>query len=98
MFLAIEHVFLCPHVIRKNVYMYTLSEHRWLLNLKLFKIGSCKAVVTYIYFFVGTMSSRDLSDSDVLSMSKKVTTLEMKELNERQRADHAVSKYVYEEV
>ncbi len=36
------------------------------------------------------MKSSDLSSSDVLSMSKKVTTLEMKELNERQRADHAV--------
>ena len=37
------------------------------------------------------MSTSDLSSSDVLSMSKKVTTLEMKELNERQRAEHAVS-------
>ncbi len=39
------------------------------------------------------MSSHDLSSSDVLSISKKMTTLEMKELNERQRADHAVRMY-----
>ncbi len=39
------------------------------------------------------MSSRDLSSNDVLSISKKMTTLEMKELNERQRADHAVRMY-----
>ncbi len=39
----------------------------------------------------GMMKTSDLSSSDVLSMSKRVTTLEMKELNERQRADHAVS-------
>ncbi|KAJ8314697.1 hypothetical protein KUTeg_006847 [Tegillarca granosa] len=32
-------------------------------------------------------------DSDVITVSKKITTLEMKELNERQRAEHAVRMY-----
>nr|XP_006816174.1 PREDICTED: centrosomal protein of 290 kDa-like [Saccoglossus kowalevskii] len=35
-------------------------------------------------------SPRGVSDSAFISISKKITTLEMKELNERQRADHAV--------
>ncbi|XP_056015074.1 centrosomal protein of 290 kDa-like [Ostrea edulis] len=34
-----------------------------------------------------------LTDTDVISVSKKITTLEMKELNERQRAEHAVRMY-----
>ena len=38
-------------------------------------------------------SSKDLSSSDVISISKKLTTLEMKELNERQRAEHASRMY-----
>lgn len=29
----------------------------------------------------------------MISVSKKITTLEMKELNERQRAEHAVNMY-----
>lgn len=36
---------------------------------------------------------KNLTDSDVISVSKKITTLEMKELNERQRAEHAVRMY-----
>ena len=39
------------------------------------------------------MSSKDLKNSEILSISKKMTTLEMKELNERQRAQHAVRMY-----
>ncbi|XP_070533170.1 centrosomal protein of 290 kDa-like [Ptychodera flava] len=35
-------------------------------------------------------SPRGVTDGDFISISKKITTLEMKELNERQRADHAV--------
>lgn len=34
-----------------------------------------------------------LTDADVITVSKKITTLEMKELNERQRAEHAVRMY-----
>ena len=36
---------------------------------------------------------KNLTDTDVISVSKKITTLEMKELNERQRAEHAVRMY-----
>ena len=39
------------------------------------------------------LSSKDLRNSEILSISKKMTTLEMKELNERQRAEHAVHMY-----
>lgn len=42
---------------------------------------------------LGMMSSGELSKHDVTSLSKRVTMLEMKELNERQRADHAVRMY-----
>ncbi|KAI0241044.1 CEP209_CC5 domain-containing protein, partial [Lamellibrachia satsuma] len=41
----------------------------------------------------GMLSSKDLKNSEILSISKKMTTLEMKELNERQRAEHAVHMY-----
>ncbi|XP_077999910.1 centrosomal protein of 290 kDa-like [Glandiceps talaboti] len=34
-------------------------------------------------------SPSGITDSEFISISKKITTLEMKELNERQRADHA---------
>ena len=36
---------------------------------------------------------KGVTDGDVISISKKITTLEMKELNERQRAEHAVNMY-----
>ncbi|WAR07060.1 CE290-like protein [Mya arenaria] len=36
---------------------------------------------------------KGITDADVISVSKKITTLEMKELNERQRAEHAVNMY-----
>ncbi|KAL4233575.1 hypothetical protein ACF0H5_008256 [Mactra antiquata] len=36
---------------------------------------------------------KGITDGDVISTSKKITTLEMKELNERQRAEHAVNMY-----
>ncbi|XP_071113169.1 centrosomal protein of 290 kDa-like [Haliotis cracherodii] len=34
-----------------------------------------------------------VTDGDIISISKKITMLEMKELNERQRAEHAVRMY-----
>ncbi|XP_070190390.1 centrosomal protein of 290 kDa-like [Littorina saxatilis] len=34
-----------------------------------------------------------VTDADIISISKKLTMLEMKELNERQRAEHAVRMY-----
>jgi centrosomal protein CEP290 len=39
------------------------------------------------------MGDAVLSDSNVIATSRKITTLEMKELNERQRADHAQRMY-----
>ena len=36
---------------------------------------------------------KGVTDGDIISISKKITTLEMKELNERQRAEHAVNIY-----
>lgn len=36
---------------------------------------------------------KGITDADVISTSKKITTLEMKEMNERQRAEHAVNMY-----
>ena len=37
--------------------------------------------------------AKDVTDRDVITISKKITTLEMKELNERQRAEHANRMY-----
>jgi centrosomal protein CEP290 len=34
-----------------------------------------------------------ITDGDAITISKKITTLEIKELNERQRAEHAVRMY-----
>ena len=45
------------------------------------------------YHTIGIMSSGALRDNDVISISHKLTTLEMKELNERQRADHSTHMY-----
>ena len=44
------------------------------------------------------MNSASLRDHDVISISHKLTTLEMKELNERQRADHATHMYEQQKV
>lgn len=41
----------------------------------------------------GVADVTEITDAHVISISKKVTTLEMKELNERQRAEHAVAMY-----
>ena len=38
-------------------------------------------------------SNTRLGDNDITSVSKKLTMLEMKELNERQRAEHASRMY-----
>ena len=41
----------------------------------------------------GVATRSTLTDSELTSISKKLTTLEMKELNERQRADHSARMY-----
>ncbi|XP_069760408.1 centrosomal protein of 290 kDa isoform X1 [Narcine bancroftii] len=38
-------------------------------------------------------ASKAITNSEIMSISKKITVLEMKELNERQRAEHAQSMY-----
>lgn len=53
-------------------------------------------LIVYTCFITGVTEGTDikaLTDSDVITVSKKITTLEMKELNERQRAEHAVRMY-----
>ena len=45
------------------------------------------------YIITGMASSSALTDSDALSMSHRLTVIEMKELNERQRAEHAHRMY-----
>ena len=42
---------------------------------------------------LGIAKESSLSSSDLTSISKRLTALEMKELNERQRADHAARMY-----
>jgi len=37
--------------------------------------------------------SQDLEDNELLSVARRLTTVEMKELNERQRAEHASRMY-----
>jgi len=41
----------------------------------------------------GAAQSQDLEDSELISVAHRLTTIEMKELNERQRAEHASSMY-----
>lgn len=41
----------------------------------------------------GSVRSQDLEDSELISIAHRLTTLEMKELNERQRAEHASHMY-----
>lgn len=36
---------------------------------------------------------KSMTNSDIVSISKKITVLEMKELNERQRAEHCQKMY-----
>ena len=55
-------------------------------------------LMIYISLCLGVTEGTDIkikgiTDGDVISISKKITTLEMKELNERQRAEHAVNIY-----
>ena len=52
---------------------------------------SCCHVVMLLLLGIAKESS--LSSSDLTSISKRLTALEMKELNERQRADHAARMY-----
>lgn len=38
-------------------------------------------------------AAKALANGEIVSVSKRITTLEMKELNERQRAEHAQKMY-----
>jgi len=41
----------------------------------------------------GAARSQDLEDNDLTSVASRLTTIEMKELNERQKAEHASRMY-----
>jgi len=41
----------------------------------------------------GSARSQDLQDSELISIAHRLTTIEMKELNEIQRAEHASHMY-----
>ena len=47
----------------------------------------------FLKLCVGLAKSQDLCDNELLSIAQRMTTLEMKELNERQRAEHASRMY-----
>ena len=51
-----------------------------------------------LFLCIGLMGSHEITDSEVISISKKLTTLEMKELNERQRAEHASRMYEQQKI
>ena len=38
-------------------------------------------------------AAKAVANSEIVSASRRITTLEMKELNERQRAEHALQMY-----
>lgn len=53
---------------------------------------------TNILLYLGNESNMDkakksVTNSEIVSISKKITMLEMKELNERQRAEHSQKMY-----
>ena len=52
-------------------------------------------VIWQYVFFTGVTEGTEVfvTNADIISISKKLTMLEMKELNERQRAEHAVRMY-----
>jgi len=45
------------------------------------------------HIITGSAKSQDLEDNELISVAHRLTTLEMKELNERQRAEHASCMY-----
>lgn len=47
----------------------------------------------YCHIITGAAKSQDLEDNELISVAHRLTTLEMKELNERQRAEHASCMY-----
>ncbi|CAG5135824.1 unnamed protein product, partial [Candidula unifasciata] len=64
------------------------------LEMEKEKLHSLEAVMEEVHK-KGYTSSADanLSDGHIISISKKITMLEMKEINERQRAEHATQMY-----
>lgn len=63
----------------------------------------CKSHLQFNLFFVDLFTSsggngkakadKVLANNEILAASKRITTLELKELNERQRAEHAQKMY-----
>lgn len=52
-------------------------------------------IFSLVFYIPGITSNTDASllSGDITSISKKITMLEMKEINERQRAEHATQMY-----
>jgi len=69
--------------------VFFLSQGTW--NLTALLIVS---VINYVgVVLLGAAKSQDLEDNELISVAHRLTTLEMKELNERQRAEHASRMY-----
>jgi len=54
---------------------------------------TCKLCGLSCQIVAGMAKSQDLEDNELLSVARRLTTVEMKELNERQRAEHASQMY-----
>ncbi|KAL6480622.1 hypothetical protein MHYP_G00116550 [Metynnis hypsauchen] len=86
------------HLENENV---SLREHINYINKELEitkeKLHSLEQAWEYISDSGGQSSmdkaAKALANSEIVSVSKRITTLEMKELNERQRAEHAQKMY-----
>jgi len=57
------------------------------------KVSSRSEPVFCCHIVSGAAKSQDLEDNELISVAHRLTTLEMKELNERQRAEHASRMY-----
>lgn len=55
--------------------------------------NKCSRCLCCYGIFTGAAKSQDLEDNELISIAHRLTTLEMKELNERQRAEHASCMY-----
>lgn len=66
-----------------------------IVQFSLCKLNSSWDNAAHFHGLTGVTDGAELhiTDGDIISISRKLTMLEMKELNERQRAEHAVRMY-----
>lgn len=79
-------------------YRYVLIQKFIQLCFFFFFTPLLNCLLCVVLFHVGNESNMDkakksMTNSDIVSISKKITVLEMKELNERQRAEHCQKMY-----